>query len=172
MTPDWLVLENLLIDSSEYAIRRFVASLKQRRLLAIGYVFELGNSSTQFDLCANVSGSREFVRDFEDDDRWNSWDYEYPAGLLDSQSELGNEWNAAIEKLHAIASDDHSLRDIYNGLVRISCNSLIDLAIRGVLPSPLSLEYNVSEVGDDLSLVASRHTLILNAIKSGRPGVR
>ncbi len=165
MTPDWLVLEKLLIDSSEDAIRRFVASLKQRKLLAIGYVFELGNSSPHFDLCANVSGGREFVDDFEDDDRWNSGDYEYPAGLLDSESELGDEWNAANEKLHAIARDEHSFLDIYNGIVRISCDSLIDLAIRGVLPSPLSLDYNVSEVGDDLSLVASRHTLILNAIR-------
>lgn len=166
MPADWSFLEKLLIDSSEIAIRRFVASLKQRRLLAIGYVFELGNKSPQFDLCANVSGNRDFVHEFDDDDRWNSGDYEYPAGLLDSRTELGNEWNSANEKLHAIAGDDHSFAAIYEGVVRISCNSLIDLATRGVLPSPLELDYNVSEVGDDLPLVASRHELILNAIKS------
>lgn len=166
MPPDWTSLEKLLIDSSEVAIRRFVASLKQRSLLAIGYVFELGNHSPQFDLCANVSGSRDFVHELDDDDRWNSGDYEYPAGLLDSRTELGNEWNAASAKLHAIASDEQSFPAIYDGIVTISCNSLIGLATRGVLPSPLELDYNVSEVGDDLSLVASRHELILNAIKS------
>lgn len=166
MPADWSFLEKLLIESSEVAIRRFVASLKQRRLLAIGYVFELGNNSPQFDLCANVPGNRDFVHEFEDDDRWNSGDYEYPAGLLDSRTELGNEWNSANAKLHAIASDDHSFNAIYEGIVRISCNSLIDLATRGVLPSPLELDYNVSEVGDDLPLVASRHEMILNAIKS------
>ena len=166
MPPDWTNLEKLLIDSSEAAIRRFAASLKERRLLAIGYVFELGNNSPQFDLCANVTGNRAFVHDFDDDDRWNSGDYEYPAGLLDSRSELGNKWNTANVNLHAIAKDDHSFPLIYDGIVRISCNSLIDLATRRVFPSPLALDYNVSEVGDDLSLVASRHTLILNAIKS------
>ena len=165
MPPDWPVLEKLLIESSEVAIRRFLASLKQRRLLAIGYVFEFGNNSPQFDLCANVSGSRDFVHEF-DDGRWNSGDYEYPAGLLDSRTELGNEWIAANEKLHAIASDDQNFPTIYDGTVRISCNSIIDLATRGVLPSPLELDYNVSEVGDDLALVASRHEFILNAIKS------
>lgn len=166
MTTDWPILEKLLIDSSEAAIRRFLASLKHRRLLAIGYVFELGNISPQFDLCANVSGSRDFVHKFDDDDRWNSGDYEYPAGLLDPRTELGNEWNTANVKLHSIASDDHSFSEIYDGIVRISCNSLIDLATRDVLPTPLSLDYNVSEVGDELPLVASRHALILNAIKS------
>lgn len=166
MTPDWSNLEKLLIDSSEAAICRFVASLNERRLLAIGYVFELGNNSPQFDLCANVSGRRDFVHEFDDDDRWNSGDYEYPAGLLDSKCELGSEWNAATKELHAIANDDDSFSAIYDGIVGISCNSLIDLAVRGVLPCPLTLDYNVSEVGDDLSLVASRHTMILNAIKS------
>jgi len=168
MTPDWTRLEELLIDSSETAIRRFVASIEKRKLLAIGYVFELGNNSPQFDLCANVSGSRDFVHDFDDEDRWNSGDYEYPAGLLDSRCELGSEWNAANKELHAIANDDDSFGAIYDGIVGISCNSLIDLAIRRVLPRPLNLDYNVSEVGDDLSLVASRHASILNAIKSRR----
>ena len=166
MPSDWTNLEKLLIDSSEAAIRRFVASLKEHRLLAIGYVFELGNNSPQFDLCANITGSRDSVEDLDDDDRWNSGDYEYPAGLLDSSNELGNEWNTAVEKLHEIANDAHSFPEIYNGIVRISCNSLIDLATRGVLPSPLALDYNVSEVGDDLQLVASRHASILDAIKS------
>ncbi len=69
-------------------------------------------------------------------------------------------------KVHAIASDDQSFPTIYEGIVTISCNSLIDLATRRVLPSPLELDYNVSEVGDDLSLVASRHEFILNVIKS------
>ena len=120
MTPDWTRLEELLIDSSETAIRRFVASIEKRKLLAIGYVFELGNNSPQFDLCANVSGSRDFVHDFDDEDRWNSGDYEYPAGLLDSRCELGSEWNAANKELHAIANDDDSFGAIYDGIVGIS----------------------------------------------------
>ncbi len=134
--------------------------------MAIGYVFELGNSSPQFDLCANVSGSRDFVHEFDDDDWWNSGDYKVPAGLLDSGTELGNEWRAANLKLHTIAGNGHSFSKIYDGIVSISCKSLIDLATRDVLPNPMSLDYNVSEVGDELPLVASRHAMILNAIKS------
>ncbi|MEQ1905858.1 MAG: hypothetical protein ABL888_16840 [Pirellulaceae bacterium] len=166
MNPNWTRLEELLITSSETAIRRFVASLKNRRLLAIGYVFELGNNSPQFDLCANVSGDRDFIHDFDYEDRWNSGDYEYPAGLIDTKSELGTEWDSENRQLHTLANDPDRYAAIYAGIVEIACRSLIELATRDVLPYPLAIDYNVSEVGDDLSLVASRHKLILNAIQN------
>jgi hypothetical protein len=166
MNPNWTRLEQLLITSSEIAIRNFVKTLRNRKLLAIGYVFELGNNSPQFDLCANVSGDRDFIHDFDDEDRWNSGDYEYPAGLLGTKSELGAEWDSENRKLHALANDPDRYTATYAGIVEIACNSLIELAIRDALPCPLAIDYNVSEVGDDLSIVASRHTLILNAIQN------
>ncbi|MGE0757213.1 MAG: hypothetical protein AB7O38_09340 [Pirellulaceae bacterium] len=166
MNPNWNRLEQLLIASSETAIRRFITSLKSRKLLAIGYVFELGNNSPQFDLCANVSGDRDFLHEFDDEDRWNSGDYEYPAGLLDSKNELGAEWDLENRQLHALANDPDRYAAIYAGIVDVACNSLIELAFRDVIPSPLAVDYNVSEVGDDLSVVASRHALILNAVQN------
>ncbi len=166
MTPDWPHLERLLSDASELAIRKFLASLNHRKLLAIGYVFELGNNSPQFDLCANVSGDSDFLHELTNEDRWNSGDYEYPAGLLDPANELGDEWNSENERLHSLANEDDNFTAIYTGIISIACNSLMELARRHIFPNPLALDYNISEVGDDLSLVATRHALILNSLQS------
>src|SRR5689334_2790496 len=105
---DWPQTKQLLIVGSDKAIRAFLSHHADDQLCAIGYVFELWNNSPQFDLCANTDRyfrnsmaqyERNSPQTVHEEIRWNSGDYEFPAGLL-HREELGPEWLAESARLH------------------------------------------------------------------------
>jgi hypothetical protein len=156
MPEDWDHYHRVLVDSSRAVLLRFHEKAPKESVIAVGYVFELWNASPQFDLCADV-GTQD---DQREEVRWNSGDYEFPAGLLGVADELGSEWTEISARLHQSAEDQTGDGEIYRGLIDISCRALVDLARSGVLGDPTRLDFNVSEVGDDLAVVIVRNRLI------------
>ena len=107
----------------------------------------------QLNLCAHVD---ELVDDPEE--RWNSGDYDFPAGLSEEPHELGAAWWTALEALHAAAADEPEHGPVYQGLVALCSSVLLDLRREGLVPDGIDL--NVAEVGDDVDLVATRHAML------------
>lgn len=156
MPKDWNQYHRVLVDSSKTVLLRFYERQPKDSVIAIGYVFELGNVSPQFDLCANIGK----CHDEREDVRWNSGDYTFPAGLLGLVDELGSEWTKINDHLHEAAEDEQEGGEIYRGLTGISCRSLVDLARSGLLGNASRLDFNVSEVNDALAVVIDRNRAI------------
>ncbi len=152
MPEDWNHYQQVLVEASKEVFRRFKEKHASKRLIAIVYVFELWNASPQFDLCANVGDQH----DPREEIRWNSGDYIFPAGLLGVVDELGSKWQQIIEHLHRSAQDQDADGEIYRGLIEISCRSMAELANLGKFSDSSLLDFNVSEVNDDLGLVIAR----------------
>src|SRR5947207_1099701 len=163
MPEDWNHYHRALVDSSKAVLLRFYERQPKDSVIAIGYVFELGNVSPQFDLCANVGK----CHDEREDARWNSGDYTFPAGLLGLVDELGSEWTRINDHLHEAAEDQEEDGEIYRGLVAISCRSLVDLARSGSLGNAVRLDFNVSEVNDLLAAVIDRNRAIHAQLTAG-----
>lgn len=156
MPEDWQHHQRVLVSASEAVLLRFYEKHAAESLTAVGYVFELWNLSPQFDLCANI-GPRQ---DERDEVRWNSGDYEFPAGLLNTVDELGPEWTQINERLHKAAEGQDRDGDVYRGLIEISCGALVDLSKSGLICNPSRLDFNVSEVDDSLDVVVARNRTI------------
>jgi hypothetical protein len=152
MPEHWDHHQRVLVAASKAVLRRFFEKHPKESVIAIGYVFELWNASPQFDLCANV-GSRH---DDREEIRWNSGNYQFPAGLLGTIDELGAEWVQISYRLHQAAEDQEGHGEVYRGLIDISCRALIDLARSGLFGDPARLDFNVSEVGDSTDVVSTR----------------
>jgi len=161
MPEDWDHHQCVLVDASKAVLLRFYEKHPKESVIAIGYVFELWNASPQFDLCANV-GSRH---DEREDVRWNSGDYQFPAGLLGAVDELGAEWVQISERLHQAAKDQDGDGEVYRGLTDISCRALVDLARSRLFVDPTRLDFNVSEVGDFTDVVITRNRSIHEQLK-------
>lgn len=170
---DWDLQKRLLIEATEPVVRVFQSRRPEDRLCAIGYVFELGNANPQFDLCADTERHRREVEHayrakWPDTDmeaiRWNSGEYQCPAGLGTAPDELGIEWCRISALLHETALDDEHLDEVYTGIIRICCDALVVLAKRGALGDWTDLDFNVSETLDDIAVVKERHAMIRAAI--------
>ena len=148
---------------------QFIPTLGGRKILAVGYVFELSNAYSQFDICANITGSCDWLHKLPatDDDRWNSGDFEYPAGLLKPGLELGEEWAVFFATIHQTAELTGTYDSAKNTLVEIRCKSIALVASTGIIVSLLRVDYNVASVDDPCSIVAVRHRQILRAIEYG-----
>jgi hypothetical protein len=156
-SEDWDHHQRVLVDASKAVLLRFFEKHPKESVIAIGYVFELWNASPQFDLCANV-GSRH---DDREEVRWNSGDYQFPAGLLGGTiNELGAEWVQISDRLHLAAEDEIGEGEVYRGLIDISCRALVELARTGLFGDPTRLDFNVSEVGDSTEMVRIRNRSI------------
>src|SRR5260370_1514023 len=172
---DWERNKRLLIEGSEHAIRAFLAQLPNGELAAIGYTFELWNESPQFNLCANarryfqesmLGYRREWPETSEQQIRWSSGDFEFPAGLLKVRNELGTEWCAENVRLHKLSDADEMGREsaysqeVYDGLVRISCEALAVLAKKNVFGDFSKIDFNVAEYGDKIDVIKERDRMI------------
>lgn len=157
-------LRGLLRERAREALRAFVA--KHGPPSALGFVFTLYNVTPQLDLCAHVGELAE-----DEDERWNSGDYRFPAGLTGAHRELGEEFFAELTRLHDAARDEGPRGPIYRGLVELCSEVILDLLDAERL-SP-GIDLNVSEVGDPIDLVISRHALLTERRipDSGRPYV-
>lgn len=162
---DWQRYSQLLTDGSDAALRRFFAERPGVDIAAIGYTFELWNSSPAFNLCANTRTyfhevkeryRKEWPSTPEDQIRWSSGDFQFCSGLLNTADELGSEWKAEYSRLHDLANQDPDSREVYDGLVRISCNALAKLAKRGLFGNWKEIDFNVAEYGDDVEVVKQR----------------
>lgn len=162
MPEDWNHHQQVLVKASKEVFRRFKEKHASKRLIAVGYVFELWNASPQFDLCANVGAQH----DQREEIRWNSGDYIFPAGLLGAVDELGSDWQQIMDQLHQSAQDQETDGEIYRGLIDICCKSMAELAKSGEFTNPALLDFNVSEVNDDLNeVIARNHSIHEQLIK-------
>lgn len=58
--------------------------------------------------------------------------------------------------LHQTANQEARSDEVYNGMIQIACMSLADLAKRGLFGDHARIGFNVSEVGDDVAIIAER----------------
>lgn len=136
MPEDWHRHQRVLVEASKAVLQRFYEKPSNEKLIAIGYVFELWNLSPQFDLCGNIGTDHSERQEL----RWNSGDYKFPAGLLNTVNEVGAEWAQTIERLHKAAGGQDRCGEVYRGLIEISCGALVDLSSSGVFEDPARLE--------------------------------
>lgn len=168
--------EKILFNNSYDIIKKFMEKYPEDKLTAIGYVFELWNSVPQFNLCANTK--KYFVLKMKGEKdinniRWNSWNYEFPAGIL-WVNEFWEKWNLFYNQTHnfilSSKNDFQLLHDnfqyVYDNLIEICTLVFIKLLKSDLFINPLLLDYNISEYSDDISLVIDRNNYIKNiAIK-------
>jgi hypothetical protein len=173
MNIDWDIKKALLKEVARRAVRRFLGKHPGDGLAAIGFVFEFWNVSSQFDLCAELRSTRANQEPLDGDDRWNSGNYEYPAGLTATAAELGSDWEAVSDELHELAGDEPDSREaksVYEGLIAICCDVLTDLALEGLFGDPAVVDFNVSEVNDAVSKVKARDQEIRRRIAESQAG--
>lgn len=155
--PDWEALRVLLRDESRRVLQAFQKKHGKDDLTGVGYVFALWNVTPQLDLCANTSEPSD-----DEEERFNSGDYEFPAGLTGKARELGAAWWKALSALHALAAkegdNDKKKSAVYRGLVTLVGTVLLDLRAEGFFPD--EVDFNVSEAGDDSEIVAKRHKML------------
>lgn len=142
----------LLRDEARRVLQSFLGSHDEPPT-ALGFVFALYNVTPAFDLCAHLGPLAE-----DEDERWNSGDYDFPAGLSGAHHELGPTFFARFSELHAQAQTEPHHGPIYRGIVELCMQVLRDLRLEGLVPSNIDL--NVSEVGDPSDVVAKRHSAI------------
>ena len=157
MSEEWQARLDVLVEASKPVIERFFERHDPGELVAVGYVFELWNAGPQFDLVGHVGAT------IKEENRWNSGEYAFPAGLLNGVDELGSEWTAIMERLHTEAEaqeEDGEEGAVYKGLIDVSCAAMVRLARSGLFGSAERLDFNVSEVNDPLEIVRERNDLI------------
>lgn len=156
-TPDWSSLRTLLRDEARRVLTRFFAEHDAKELTGVGFVFTLWNVTPQLDLCAHTSELAE-----DEEERFNSGDYDFPSGVTDERRELGPKVWEAIGDLHAQAGKEaakgKAKSAVYRGLVELTSSVLLDLRDEKLIPD--GVDFNVSEVGDDSELVAARHAML------------
>jgi hypothetical protein len=163
---DWSHNKALLSQGTRSAIRAFFEKHGRDDLCSIGYVFELGNASPSFHLCADRWTYRKACPDADGlEARWNSGGYEFPAVLL-KMDELGPEWEAIAARLHKLSTKKPHVREVYDGLIQISCEVLAELARARHFGDWHALDFNVSEVSDSIELVIERDQAIRRLIEA------
>jgi hypothetical protein len=166
---NWAHNQSILIAATATAVREFLSERGINDLCAVGYEFEFGQPEPSFFLCANTlryRGQSSAGGSGDDDARWNSGEYEFPAGLLDPQDELGPDWNRVMVDLHRLTEhgEEETLLDAYNGLVHICCQTLAELARDGLFGDWTEIDFNVSSVDDSVRTVKQRDRLIRRLI--------
>lgn len=174
---NWARNQRLLFNGSKKAIQKFLAARQGLDLCAIGYTFELSNASPAFDLVANTrahfqkhvkeSLAKGYPGVTEEGLRWNSGDYEFCAGILGENDEMGKMWAHESAKLHKLSrSDDFTIIAlVYEGIVSIACETLAELALAGVLGDWKKLDFNVAEYCDKIEVIKQRDKEIRKLIR-------
>jgi hypothetical protein len=140
---------DLLLLSSRRVLRAGGADRPDRAPTAVGYVFELRNHTPQLDLCAHFGPVAE-----DEDERWNSGDFDCPAGLTDAHRELGPEVWTAVTELHAAAAHEPVGGPTQQAITWACCTALLQLRAEGLIPAGADLV--VSEVSEPTAVVAAR----------------
>jgi hypothetical protein len=142
-------LADLLCAASRPVLAAFHAAHPGEAPTAVGYVFALHNVHPQLDLCAHLGPLPD-----DDDERWNSGDFDFPAGLTGARGELGPAVAAAVAQLHAAARGQPPRGPAYQQITEACCAALLQLRAEGLIPA--SADLNVAEVGDPSEAVAAR----------------
>jgi hypothetical protein len=157
---DTAALVTLLLPEARRVLAAFLAAHRDDAPTAVGFVFALDNVTPQLDLCTHLGPLAD-----DEDERWNSGDYEFPAGLTGARRELGPAVWDAVVALHASARAGD--RDaVYRAIVAACGEVLLDLQTEGVLPAGIDL--NVAEVGDPSPVVAARGEQLRDRTRRGR----
>jgi hypothetical protein len=177
----WVLNKALLLENSEPVVRALFSENEARGdvLAAIGYVFEFGRGQLCFDLCANTArhakaSLAEFLAKWPDatadEVRWNSGDYDYPAGVQDRFGGWSTAWWNELSRLDRLAADAGQSQDIHAGIAEICCEVLAELANREVLGVWSVMDFNVAALLDDIEQVKQRDAHIRNLILVQRAG--
>jgi hypothetical protein len=172
---DWVRYSRLLLTDTEVAATSFFANSPGYDLSAIGYTFELGNASPAFSMVVNSHAffrkTREEYRKHsprvsEDELRWSSGDFEYCSLSFSGLCQQGSEWEREYVTLHEFACRNLDSNEVYDGLVKISCETLAILAKRGTFGDWRGIDFNVAEYCDDVSTMKQRHREIVEMMEA------
>lgn len=173
---DWSHNLNILIQDSEPLIRSLLVENCSRgdEIVSIGYVFEFGRGQLEFDLCANTSRNQtaaleslgmNFTEGTKDYVRWNSGDFDFPAGVSDLFGGFSEEWYDELIRINQLAETESNRTAVYDGIVEICCQALADFARREVIEDWRQLDFNVSDLLDDVEVVKNRDKYIRSIIE-------
>lgn len=170
---DWQRIGELLLDYSESPLRKFFSENKEKgeEIAAIGYVYEFGRGELYFDVCANSAehakkSFADHVAEYPesgDEFRWNSGDYDYSGGAVDS--ELSEELQTELDCLDRLAEDSSQSETVHDGFAEICCEVLAELAKRDVFGDWSVIDFNVAALLDDEQLVMKRDQDIKELIR-------
>lgn len=149
MTVDPRSLRPLLREEARRVLLTFLDDHEEAPT-AIGFILTLYNVTPQLDLCAHLGPLSD-----DEEERWNSGDYDFPAGLTGERYELGATFYTRLAELHTLARNEDHHGPIYRGLIELCALVLFDLRDEGLIPRGIDL--NLSEVGDSWERVAERH---------------
>jgi hypothetical protein len=195
-THDWNHTQKILVAGSIPAFNKLFNAHPLNTMRAIGYTWEWGQPQAAFYCVANTqngleNGMRdanlyrtEKLKDVQarEEVRWSAGYFQYPAGLLSPDDELGPEWKAETETLHAMAEAMRPLdtsndaqyaayeRDyeaFHANLVRTCCEALAEIARTGLFEGATSLDYWVGSTDDHGDIVRDRDAWIKEMIAQG-----
>jgi hypothetical protein len=102
---------------------------------------------------------------FNDEDKWNSGAYEYPAGFPGGDPGVIPKWNKEITRLHRLSENRENIPAIYDGLIKASCEAMAAVARTGILGDWKKINFSVSEVEDPIKLIITRDKEIRRMIR-------
>jgi hypothetical protein len=188
MTHDWQKTRQLLIAGSVPAIEAFFAVHPLSELRAIGYTWEWGQPQAAFYPVANTAaglaqGLIDARRYNPEADveliRWNAGYFPYPAGLTGPADEMGADWEAEADRLHAITENMHpadtndeaqyalycqNYEQFLRDLVQTCCEALADMALAGLFGDFSQVDFWVGSTDENGDIVKERNTRIREMI--------
>jgi len=169
---DWIHPAAVLLQGSRSAFRDFFAVHPIDQICAVGFVIELGSEGTYMEPCADTRAHRKVVwKDYslkyphmtKDEMRWNSGEYEFPAGLL-RHDELGPAWAQVAEALQRTAGGGAS-EEVCRGLISLCCDTIVTLSAEGAFGNWADLDFNVAEVEEPTDVVKERDAAIRRRLR-------
>jgi hypothetical protein len=193
MSYNWDNTRKLLVAGSIPAFNFFFKDHPLETIRALGYTWEWGQPQSAFYLVANTQAGidralpdinryrTELLTPAEglEEIRWDAGYFPFPAGLTGPNDELGSEWEAEADRLHAyteqirnIDTSDEVAYAAYSEnyeaflteLVTICCGALTDMAQTGVFGNFEKIDFWVGSTDENGEIIRDRNTRIRQMI--------
>lgn len=192
---DWTSTQQKLVAGSIPAFEAFFARHPIETVRTIGYTWEWGQPTAAFYCVANTqTGLERALIDVNryrpeplnaaaalETVRWEAGYFPFPGGLVGPNDELGVEWDAEAEKLHAMTEAmiavDHTDAAAYAqysrkyetflaALVTVCCQALAEIVAAGHLGEYRSIDFWVGSTDENGDIVKARDARIRQIISS------
>ncbi|MEM7456260.1 MAG: hypothetical protein AAF456_18075 [Planctomycetota bacterium] len=175
MEIDWQAIDRLISADSKRLLQLFTSEMSSKGvpLDAIGFAFEFGRRSLQFDICANtVANARSPVAERRQRDEqfdewlWNSGDFDFPGAIAETFGGFSAACWQELQMLEQIANQGETARSfISSGITEICCHVLAECSIAGVFSQYPDIKYNVGDLLEEPALIRQRHDVIKSLIE-------
>ena len=191
---DWQQTKQKLVAGSIPAFKALFREHPLQSIRAIGYTWEWGQPQAAFYCVANTQAGLERalidVNRYRPEPlsaagaletvRWDAGYFPFPGGLVGPNDELGVEWEAEADRLHAMTeammavdtNDDVAYAEYSRNyeaflasLVTVCCKALAEIAAAGHLGDYLDIDFWVGSTDENGDIVKSRDARIRQLIE-------